>query len=514
MFQSLVEGRRVPWALLVKDVPPEHHQDLDYLVELLDWDANVDPEFRDKTTACSLEPVKPLPRSKTPAIGAMDRLRHRAAYLAKELTVLPGARCTIKDAGAYGIILTQGHGKFGKLPVSTPALIRFGEIDRGRAVRHAQTPRGPACASRTAAPREPLVILKHFGPAIRNARTAPQEQKVGHDSMSTTSTHNYPALHNADVARPGRQGQPGRRAVHRSRHDARPDRRAPRSTACKFDGVDLFLFDPHVSIDCHRRRPQAAGRQDRGRKASSSARSSRRCGRRPAAARRWAATRSGSNFVDAGAQGLPHRQEAARAGRSPVRRRAHRLGVRVRAIGRRIRRATRRRSPRRSARPATSPRITASGSRPKARSAGAACTAGSAWSSCSNWSTGPRRVGFQADMAHTLLYTLGYNAPEDRILPEDFDWTDPDELDAALQEADRRAAALDDRFPRRAERRAPSKARARTTRPAATAWRTIRTASSTSSASRRLLAARRERQVDQDSSSTSAGTAACSRTRR
>ena len=36
----------------------------------------------------------------------------------------------------------------------------------------------------------------------------------------------------------------------------------------------------------------------------------------------------------------------------------------------------------------------------------------------------PKTLGFQADMAHTLLFTLGYNAPEDRILPEDFDWTD------------------------------------------------------------------------------------------
>lgn len=31
-------------------------------------------------------------------------------------------------------------------------------------------------------------------------------------------------------------------------------------------------------------------------------------------------------------------------------------------------------------------------------------------------------IGFQADMAHTLLYLLGYNRPEDRILPDDFDW--------------------------------------------------------------------------------------------
>jgi sugar phosphate isomerase/epimerase len=36
----------------------------------------------------------------------------------------------------------------------------------------------------------------------------------------------------------------------------------------------------------------------------------------------------------------------------------------------------------------------------------------------------PKTLGFQADMAHTMLFTMGYNAPEDRLLPEDFDWTD------------------------------------------------------------------------------------------
>ena len=44
----------------------------------------------------------------------------------------------------------------------------------------------------------------------------------------------------------------------------------------------------------------------------------------------------------------------------------------------------------------------------------------------------PETVGFQADMAHTLLYTLGENAPEDRILPADYDWKDRETLDAAL----------------------------------------------------------------------------------
>src|SRR5215471_11944801 len=46
MYQSLVEGRAVPWDLLVKDVPPEYHHDIDYLLDMLDWEANTDPEFQ------------------------------------------------------------------------------------------------------------------------------------------------------------------------------------------------------------------------------------------------------------------------------------------------------------------------------------------------------------------------------------------------------------------------------------------------------------------------------------
>jgi len=46
----------------------------------------------------------------------------------------------------------------------------------------------------------------------------------------------------------------------------------------------------------------------------------------------------------------------------------------------------------------------------------------------------PETLGFQADMAHTLLYTLGYNAPEDRILPQAYDWTDQEVLYAGLRE--------------------------------------------------------------------------------
>jgi sugar phosphate isomerase/epimerase len=46
----------------------------------------------------------------------------------------------------------------------------------------------------------------------------------------------------------------------------------------------------------------------------------------------------------------------------------------------------------------------------------------------------PKTLGFQADMAHTMLFTMGYNAPEDRLLPENFDWSQSDRLASAYRE--------------------------------------------------------------------------------
>jgi len=43
----------------------------------------------------------------------------------------------------------------------------------------------------------------------------------------------------------------------------------------------------------------------------------------------------------------------------------------------------------------------------------------------------PKTLGFQADMAHTLLYVMGHNAPEDALLPADFDWSDAARFDEA-----------------------------------------------------------------------------------
>src|SRR5262249_38309046 len=128
MYQSMVEGRYVPWDLLVKDVPRDKHQDLDYLVGQLDWEANVNPKFKDTHY------LEPFPAAGSDKEGWVDRwvvygkIKGEELFSAKELTINPGVKVTIKDKGAYGLIAVQGSGKVGKLHVETPAMIRFGEL--------------------------------------------------------------------------------------------------------------------------------------------------------------------------------------------------------------------------------------------------------------------------------------------------------------------------------------------------------------------------------------------------
>jgi hypothetical protein len=89
-------------------------------------------------------------------------------YSAKELTVLPKRTVTIKDAAAYGIILTQGYGKFGALAVSTPSMIRYGQTTEDEVfVTAAAAEAGVRIENLSET--DPLVILKHFGPGNPDA---------------------------------------------------------------------------------------------------------------------------------------------------------------------------------------------------------------------------------------------------------------------------------------------------------------------------------------------------------
>ncbi len=167
MFQSEVDGRIVDWSLMTKDVRPEFSKDLDYLISMLDWDANVNPEFA-KSNKRFPRPVKAVEEMEAEGYREMWITYGTSDYSAKELTVLPKQSVTIKDGAAYGVILTQGHGRLGKLTVGTPSMIRFGEMTEDEVfVTAAAAQEGVVIENLSSS--DPLVFLKHFGPGNPDA---------------------------------------------------------------------------------------------------------------------------------------------------------------------------------------------------------------------------------------------------------------------------------------------------------------------------------------------------------
>ena len=167
MFQSIVEGRAIDRALLTKDVPPDKHHDLDFLVSLLDWDANVDDEFAKHNRVFPI-PARAFEETEPDGFREQWVCYGTGWYSAKELTVFPKRTVTIKDKAAYGIILTQGYGRFGDLQVSTPAMIRFGEPTEDELFVTADAAESGIRIENLSA-SDPLVILKHFGPGNPDA---------------------------------------------------------------------------------------------------------------------------------------------------------------------------------------------------------------------------------------------------------------------------------------------------------------------------------------------------------
>ena len=201
--------------------------------------------------------------------------------------------------------------------------------------------------------------------------------------MSAQHSHsNYPKLHNAMWPGLVGKGSPG--AEPCIDLDTMLDLTARAEVdGIKFDGVDLFLFDPHVSIDI----------DDDGLKRLAEKVRSRGFVVGSVVAPVWPPTGGGSAMGS---------EEERKRFVGQVRK-ACRIARRLRELGARPYGVVRidsacgvadwakdpeanqqRRSPGPSARPATSRRSSASGWRPKARSAGAACTVGRRWWTCCN----------------------------------------------------------------------------------------------------------------------------------
>ena len=156
MYQSVLYGGHcVSEDLLWKNCPDEEKGNLDYLVDVIDWEKNVDPNFSQNRF------MKPVVITETE-----DYIEEWICYkcdtvCAKRLTVLPGRSATVHDAAAYGLILLQGKGHFGAWEIETPTLIRYGELTNDEFFVTETAAKNGIRITNTSN-TEPIVMLKHF----------------------------------------------------------------------------------------------------------------------------------------------------------------------------------------------------------------------------------------------------------------------------------------------------------------------------------------------------------------
>ena len=165
MFQSMVDGRHVKRELLVQDVPKDRQNDLDFIADLVDWERNTDANFK------SNHYIEPIAAAPSHTEGYVDRwivygtIDGEQKFSAKELTVDPGARCMLRDNAASGLIVTQGHGRIGKVEIDCPSLIRFGQMTQDEVFITAEAAAAGVVVENQSQ-TDPLVTLRYFGPDV------------------------------------------------------------------------------------------------------------------------------------------------------------------------------------------------------------------------------------------------------------------------------------------------------------------------------------------------------------
>jgi hypothetical protein len=162
MFQSLVNEMPMDWELVVKNVPAEHRNDLDYIVSMVDLPANTNPNFK-RDHFRKPAPVRPVEEMREAGYTEYWITYGNPYFAAKELTVLPGRSAAIRDGGPYGMIMLQGHGTMGVWPVEAPVLIRFGQLTNDEFFVSCAAAQAGVIVTNTST-SDPLVMLKHFGP--------------------------------------------------------------------------------------------------------------------------------------------------------------------------------------------------------------------------------------------------------------------------------------------------------------------------------------------------------------
>jgi mannose-6-phosphate isomerase class I len=169
--ENVVSGEIYPRDFLVAECPPDKKDDIDYIFNLLDWEKNIDPNYKKHYFR------PPIVEVSNKAYTEKWISYANEYFGAKELTVEPGQSATVRDGAAYGIICIQGHGTLDTVICEAPTLLRFGQQSADEFfVTEAAAKRGVTLVNKS--PVEPLVILKHFGPNHPGMPKTVPEDKV------------------------------------------------------------------------------------------------------------------------------------------------------------------------------------------------------------------------------------------------------------------------------------------------------------------------------------------------
>jgi len=164
MTESWSNNREVPDELLWKDVPADKVGDLDFILEIVDWEQNVDPEFWSHRFTAPIETE--ASRAGGPEYVEKWITYRSPAFSAKELTVHPGGRVTVEEDAAYGFIAVDGHGTANGQPVEAISSIRYGQLSHDEYFVTSTAAKAGVEIVNTSASAD-LVLLKHFGPGNR-----------------------------------------------------------------------------------------------------------------------------------------------------------------------------------------------------------------------------------------------------------------------------------------------------------------------------------------------------------
>lgn len=161
MYQSvLMNGQVLDEELLWKNCPQEEKGNYDYLLDVIDWELNVDPDFHENRFMAP-KPVRPLEEMQKEGYIEEWICYKCDTVCAKRLTILPGQTVIIKDSAPYGMICLEGHGRFGVWNLETPSLIRYGELTNDEFFVTEQAAKEGITISNPSE-CEPIVMLKHF----------------------------------------------------------------------------------------------------------------------------------------------------------------------------------------------------------------------------------------------------------------------------------------------------------------------------------------------------------------